>query len=198
MKRFTVVELMLYSFIMSLLSVLATVLFIYAVEFPRFNKLDTNINVENTHNNVTTVDESDYNYYEVTPEERHLLAKLAHSEASVCSEECQRDVVSVVFNRLESGKWRKDINNDGVITIYDIVYYPNAFTPAMTGAIDRYEPTDKDYRAVDYVIKNGSTLPQEVRYFRLSHDFKWEGYKNYKVIDNTYFGYFEDWRNGAW
>ena len=46
-------------------------------------------------------------YYIVTEEERYLLAKLVHSEASICSEECQRAVVSVVFNRLESGKWKK-------------------------------------------------------------------------------------------
>ena len=198
MKKFTVVELMLYSLIMSLLSVFATVLVIYAVEFPKFNKLDTNINVEGVHNNVTTVEEPDYNYYKVTPEERYLLAKLAHSEGSICSEECQRDIVSVVFNRLESGKWRKDMNGDGKITLYDIIYYPNAFTPATDGSIDKWEPTSKDYRAVDYVVKNGSTVPTEVRYFRTDHDFSWDSYENYKVIDNVYFGYFTDWQKGAW
>ena len=137
-------------------------------------------------------------YYTVTAEERYLLAKLAHAEASVCSEECQRDVVSVVFNRLESGKWRKDVNGDSEITIYDIIYYPNAFTPTTNGAIDKWEPTEKDYRAVDYVIKHGPTVPTEVRYFRMNYDFKWEGYKNYKVIDDTYFGYFENWAQGEW
>ena len=138
------------------------------------------------------------NYYEITGEERYLLAKLAHSEASICSEECQRDVISVVFNRLESGKWRKDMNGDDKITVYDIIYYPNAFTPATNGAIDNYEPTTKDYRAVDYVVKNGPTVPTEVRYFRTDYDFSWDGYENYKIIDNVYFGYFIDWQKGAW
>ena len=138
------------------------------------------------------------NYYEITEEERYLLAKLAHSEGSICSEECQRDIVSVVFNRLESGKWRKDMNGDNKITVYDIIYYPNAFTLATNGAIDKWEPTSKDYAAVDYVIKNGPTVPTEVRYFRTDHDFKWGGYKNYKVIDNVYFGYFTDWQKGVW
>lgn len=138
------------------------------------------------------------NYYEITEEERYLLAKLAHSEASICSEECQRDVISVVFNRLESGKWCKDMNRDDKITVYDIIYYPNAFTPATSGAIDNYDPTAKDYASVDYVIKNGPTVPTEVRYFRTDYDFNWEGYKNYKVIDNVYFGYFVDWQKGAW
>ena len=137
-------------------------------------------------------------HYKVTDEERYLLAKLAHSEASICSEECQRDVISVVFNRLESGKWRKDINGDNKITVYDIIYYPDAFTPATNGAIDNYEPTAKDYRSVDYVVKNGPTVPTEVRYFRTYYDFNWDGYENYKVIDNVYFGYFVDWQKGAW
>lgn len=199
MKKFTVLDLMIYSFIMSLLCIFATVLIIYSLEFPTTNNFDTNIDdVEDECNNVTTVDESDYNYYEVTPEERHLLAKLAHSEGSICSEECQKDIVSVVFNRLESGKWRKDMNGDNKITIYDIIYYPNAFTPATNGAIDRWEPTSKDYSAVDYVIKNGPTVPTEVRYFRTDYDFNWDSYENYKVIDNVYFGYFVDWQKGAW
>ena len=138
------------------------------------------------------------NYYDVTEEERYLLATLAHSEGSICSEECQRDIVSVVFNRLESGKWRKDMNGDNKITLYDIIYYPNAFTPATNGAIDKWEPTSKDFSAVDYVIKNGPTVPTEVRYFRTDHDFSWDSYENYKVIDNVYFGYFTDWQKGAW
>lgn len=147
---------------------------------------------------LTPIYEISKNYYEITEEERHLLAKLAHSEASICSEECQRDVISVVFNRLESGRWRKDMNGDDKITVYDIVYYPNAFTPATNGAIDRYEPTEKDYRAVDYVVKNGPTVPTEVRYFRTDYDFNWDGYENYKIIDNVYFGYFIDWQKGIW
>lgn len=137
-------------------------------------------------------------HYSVTYEERYLLAKLVHAEASICSEECQRDVVSVVFNRLECGKWSKDMNGDNKITIYDVVYYPNAFTPATNGAIDNYEPTAKDYASVDYVVNNGPTVPTEVRYFRTDYDFNWEGYENYKVIDNVYFGYFVDWQRGAW
>lgn len=137
-------------------------------------------------------------YYQITEEERQLLAKLVHSEASICSEECQRAVVSVVFNRLESGKWRKDMNGDNKITVYDIIYYPNAFTPATNGSIDKCELTSEDYAAVDYVIKSGPTVPTEVRYFRTDYDFNWDGYKNYKVIDNVYFGYFIDWQKGVW
>lgn len=151
-----------------------------------------------TEKTLTAKVETVNNYYEITEEERYLLAELAHSEASICSEECQRDVISVVFNRLESGMWCKDMNGDNRITVYDIIYYPNAFTPATNGTIDRHEPTDKDYRAVDYVVKNGPTVPTQVRYFRTDYDFNWDGYENYKVIDNMYFGYFVDWQKGAW
>ena len=134
----------------------------------------------------------------ITAEEREMLAKIAQLEASLCSNECQRAVVSVIFNRLHSHKWRKDMNNDGQITLYDIIYYPNAFTPVLYGKMDNCIPTQRDYDAVDYVLENGVTVPTYVRYFRTDYDFNWEGYENYKVIDNVYFGYFTDWENGAW
>lgn len=139
------------------------------------------------------------NYYSVTEEERKLLARIVTCEASICSIECQKDVCSVIFNRLESGKWKKDMNGDSKITVYDIIYYPNAFTPTINGALDRCtQPCQSAYEAVDYIIKNGPTVPTEVRYFRTDYDFSWDGYKNYKVIDNVYFGYFTDWQKGAW
>ena len=132
----------------------------------------------------------------VTAEEREMLARLVFLESSICSDDCQRAVASVVFNRLDSGKWRKDVNNDGKISLYDIVYYPNAFTPA--GKIETTTPNQAAYDAVDYVLENGVTVPTYVRYFRTSYDFSWEGYENYTVMDNVYFGYFTDWANGAW
>lgn len=139
------------------------------------------------------------NYYTVTDEERELLARIVTCEASICSLECQKDVCSVIFNRLESGKWRKDMNGDGKITIYDIIYYPNAFSPTTDGAMDRCTtPCKSAYEAVDYVIENGPTVPTYVRYFRASYDFSWEGYENYKTIDNVYFGYFVGWHKGDW
>lgn len=150
---------------------------------------------------VPSIDNSKDNtfYYIITDEERELLARIVTCESSICSLECQKDVCSVIFNRLESGKWRKDMNGDGQITLYDIIYYPNAFTPASNGALDRCTtPCKSAYEAVDYVVKNGPTVPTYVRYFRTSYDFKWDGYSNYKVIDNVYFGYFNDWKNGAW
>lgn len=129
-------------------------------------------------------------YYQVSEEERELLARLVHCEASICSNECKYDVISVVFNRLEAGKWGD--------TLEDVIYYKNAFTPATSGKLEQTTPTKADYAAVDYVLENGPTVPTYVRYFRTDYDFSWEGYQNYKVVDNVYFGYFEDWQNGAW
>jgi hypothetical protein len=138
-------------------------------------------------------------HYNVTSEERELLARIVTCESASCSLECQKDVCSVIFNRLESGKWKKDMNGDGQITLYDIIYYPNAFSPTIDGSLDRcIKPCKSAYEAVDYVIENGATVPTYVRYFRDSYDFSWEGYKNYKTIDNVYFGYFENWERGAW
>ena len=145
------------------------------------------------------VEEIPKTYYNITEEEKELLARLVTCEASICSVECQKDVCSVVFNRLDSDKWKRDMNNDGQITLYDIVYYPNAFSPTINGALDKCStPCKSAYEAVDYVIENGPTVPTYVRYFRTDHDFSWDGYKNYKVIDNVYFGYFENWHKGAW
>ena len=88
----------------------------------------------------------------ITAEEREMLARLVFLESSICSDDCQRAVASVVFNRLDSGRWRKDVNKDGAITLYDIIYYPNAFTPA--GKIETTTPNQAAYDAVDYVLEN--------------------------------------------
>lgn len=145
---------------------------------------------------IKVFEETSVNVYNITEEERDMLASLCTLEASVCSEDCQRAVVSVIFNRLNSGKWNKDINNDGKITLCDIIYYPNAFTPAHL--IEDTKGTKESYEAVDYVIKRGCTVPEYVRYFRASKDFSWTDYKNYCAIDNVYFGYFTTWQKGVW
>lgn len=127
---------------------------------------------------------------DVTPEERLLLAQLVYREANTESLECQKAIVSVVFNRLDAGKWGD--------TIEEVVYYKNAFTPATSGLLEGVEPTATNYKAVDYVLENGPTLPTYVRYFRADRHFSWDGYECYIVLDHTYFGYFTDWEKGVW
>lgn len=137
-------------------------------------------------------------YYIVTEEERDMLATLVYLESSICSEDCQRAVASVIFNRFDSKRWKKDVNKDGKITLYDIVYYPNAFSPAYLIEDSKDKTTQECYDAVDYVIQNGPTVPTYVRYFRTKYHFKWDGYMGYCDMDNVYFGYMIDWQNGAW
>ena len=132
----------------------------------------------------------------ITEEEIRILACLVYLESGCCSDECKRGIVSVVLNRLYSKHWRIDVNKDNKITLYDIIYYPNAFSPASL--INKTTPTESCYQAVYYVLTNGSTLPKYVRYFRIDYDFNWSNYENYSVIDNTYFGYLTNWQNGAW
>lgn len=125
-----------------------------------------------------------------------MLASLVYLQAGAESQKCQRAIASIVFNRLTSGYWNKDKNKDGKITIYDIIYYPNAFS--VSKRIKSTKASQSCYKAVDYVLQHGSTLPHYVRYFRANYSFRWRGYETYCVIDNTYFGFFTNWKSGKW
>lgn len=118
--------------------------------------------------------------YNITSAEREMLARLVYLEANTESLECQKAIVSVVINRWQSGYWGD--------TLEDVVYYPNQFSPARL--IDQTTPTNTNYQAVDYVLKNGTTVENFVLYFRASYHFDWSGYEPYCKIDNTCFGYF--------
>ena len=117
--------------------------------------------------------------YNVTAEEREMLARLVYLEANTESLDCQKAIVSVVINRWQNGYWGD--------TIKKVIYSPAQFTPASK--IQHTTPNNKNYEAVDYVLKNGCTLPEYVLYFRSSYHFDWNGYVPYTSIDNTYFGY---------
>ena len=114
---------------------------------------------------------------EVTSAERELLARLVYREARGESIECQRAVVSVVINRMKK-------NGESV---KETIYAKGQFSTA--GSLERTTPNEKQYEAVDYVLMNGSTLPDYVLYFSGKSPHGWAGYKVYAVIDNTYFGY---------
>ena len=117
--------------------------------------------------------------YTITPEEREMLARLIFLEANTESLECQKAVVSIVFNRLQNGYWGD--------TLEKVIHAPNQFTPAPR--IPYVTPTSVNYEAVDYVVKNGITLPDYVLYFHANRHHNWNGYCGYISIDHTYFGY---------
>ena len=119
--------------------------------------------------------------YNITSEEREMLARLVYREANIESLECQMAVISVVINRWQDGRWGD--------TLEDVVYSPYQFTPA--NLLYQTTPTELNYTAVDLVIQNGCTLPPYCMYFRADYHFSWNGYKPYTQIDCTCFGYFE-------
>lgn len=119
--------------------------------------------------------------YNVTSAEREMLARLVYREANTESLECQMAIVSVVINRWQDGRWGDALE--------DVVYSPYQFTPS--GLIYKTTPTETNYKAVDFVLRHGCTLPQYVMYFRAGYHFDWNGYKPYTQIDHTCFGYLE-------
>ena len=114
-------------------------------------------------------------------DERDLLAKLVYLEAGTCGQDCQRAIVSVVLNQLEAGYWGDSIE--------EVVYHDGNYSVAHL-LEECEQPPQNCYDAVDYVLTHGRSLPAEVRYFRADYDHSWEGYENYVVYDNVYFGYF--------
>jgi hypothetical protein len=130
---------------------------------------------------IVEIEREPINTYNVSSVEREMLARLVYLEACTESIECQMAVVSVVMNRLQSGQWGS--------TLSKVIYYPYQFSPA--GLIPKTTPTETNYMAVDYVLRNGSTLPPYVLYFRANYHFDWDGYKPYAQIDDVCFGYLE-------
>jgi spore germination cell wall hydrolase CwlJ-like protein len=118
--------------------------------------------------------------YNVTSEEREMLARLVYLEANAENLDCQKAIVSTVMNRLENGRWGDSVK--------DVIYAEKQFSPAHL--IGSTTPNNTNYEAVDYVLKNGSTLPSYIMFFRADYHFNWIGYKPYTQIDQTCFGYF--------
>ena len=109
-----------------------------------------------------------------------MLARLLYCEGRGESIDCQRAIVSVIVNRLNSGYWGN--------TYSSVVYAKGQFSPVSSGAINNVKPSQTQYDVVDYVLENGITIPSWVMYFRASYHFNWKGYTQYCNIDNTYFG----------
>ena len=117
--------------------------------------------------------------YKITSVERELLARLVYREARGESFDTKCGVVSVVFNRLFDGYWGRTIN--------EVIYAAGQFSVAKS--LENTTPTEACYRAVDYVLENGITIPIYVMYFRAG-SFKYIPYICYEG-DNTYFSFQE-------
>lgn len=118
-------------------------------------------------------------YYEVTDYERELLERLVYHEGNTESLECQKAIISVVFNRLYD-----EYNRFGD-SIEEVIYAPGQFTVASYLFED--EPNETNKEAVDWVIWNGPSIDEKIQFFRSKYYFSWvEPAMN---IDNTYFSY---------
>lgn len=131
---------------------------------------------------IVTVEVEPIYKYNISSVEREMLARLVYLEANTESLECQSAVASVAINRWLSKQWGN--------TITSVIYAPYQFSPS--GLIYKTTPTETNYTAVDQVLKNGSTIPAYVMYFRSEYGFSatWSGYTEYSNIGNVYFGYF--------
>ena len=119
--------------------------------------------------------------YNITSEEREMLARLVYREGNIESYECQKAIVSVVINRWVSGRWGN--------TLEEVIYAKNQFSPA--DLLYKTTPNETNYQAVDEVLRYGCTIPSYVMFFRQDYHFDWQGYQPYCQLDTTYFGYFE-------
>ena len=153
-----------------------------------FNLTQTNINLSNLKENssdvqvITPGNKIKENVLKINDSDRELIAQLLYHEARGESLECQKAVVSVIINRLNSGKWGS--------TIKDVIYAKNQFEPISRGVVERTKPLENQYRAIDYVLENGVTVPEWVQYFRANYHFDWAGYTKYCQLSHTYFGGF--------
>ena len=136
-------------------------------------------------------------HYEYTEFERSVFIQIVYREVGTQSDECQRAVASVILNRLRKGRWGN--------TLIDVITSQNQFAPcggykdqgkALTELFSKVPDSKGDYanyqrcaNAVDYVMKNGNTIPYYVMYFQYQKHFDWPGYSEYKQIGSECFGY---------
>lgn len=116
---------------------------------------------------------------EISNSERELLARILYREARGESIECQRAVISTIINRWKSGKWGN--------TIEEVIYSPGQFSTAKY--VSSTTPEEEQYEVIDYILENGTTIPDNIIYFCAGGYFNWPGYTPYCQIDRTYFGY---------
>ena len=124
----------------------------------------------------TTAKTDTANFYGFSQSDIDLLACLVFGEAGNQSDECQRAVASVVINRINSSEFPN--------TCRGVIYQKSQFTGGKS------KMSDDSYRNTLYVLRNGSTLPSWVMYFRMSYHFDWSGYTQYKKIGSECFGGF--------
>lgn len=126
-------------------------------------------------------------YIHLSESEITIFASLIFFEGGAESVESQRAIASVVINRMKMDN----------LSLRQVVFAKNQFEPAyLIGnkhIDDKYMKKSK--KIVQYVCKNGPTIPPYVTYFRADYYHNWSGMVPYKKIDQTYFSYEQSYYN---
>lgn len=116
----------------------------------------------------------------IDKEDLELLAHLIFAEAGSdwCKDEMLYGVGSVVLNRIASEYYPNNM--------YDVIYQRGQYACTWNGHIKK-EPNERAYRIAEDLLRNGSTLPENVLF---QAQFK-QGDGVYVKIQNMYFCYLD-------
>lgn len=117
----------------------------------------------------------------IDEEELELLAHLIYAEAGAewCDDEMLYQVGSVVLNRMASDYFPS--------TMYEVIYQEGQYACTWDGNIEK-EPDERAYRIAEDLLRNGSTLPENVIF---QAQFK-QGDGVYAKVQNMYFCYIKE------
>lgn len=121
-------------------------------------------------------------YIEFTDEEIRLLCSIIYLEGRGEGEECQKAIASVIVNRMNA----KDMS------LEEVIYEKNQFETARRASSCSMSESDYERMksVVDYISKNGPSIPEYITYFRANYYHTWSSkLVSYCQIDNTYFSY---------
>ena len=99
----------------------------------------------------TETDEHETTIYDVyTTNEVNALFGVVESETRGCPFEAKCNVVSVIFNRVDSPRFKQN-------TLMDVLMAPNQFSVVTSGAYKTVPVTQETINACVYVFENGDT-----------------------------------------
>lgn len=116
------------------------------------NDSSKNDNVQN----IIIKEEKQKTIYDVySRKEINLLLGVVEAETEGCEFDVKCNVVSVIFNRVKSPKFKQN-------TITDVLLAPNQFSVVKSGKYKTIEVTKDTIDAVEYVFKYGDTAANAI------------------------------------
>lgn len=106
---------------------------------------------ENTNENTVVETPMKPTFYDTySPREIEMLFGVVEAETIGCEFDIKCNVVSVIFNRVESPRFKQN-------TLTDVLLAPNQFSVVKSGAYKTVEVTQDTIDAVEYVFEYGDT-----------------------------------------